>query len=76
MRIDLLPQTLNGMLSHVMQEAGSVISIASKVQMFGWTAIDPKTKIKYDNDKNLKEKLVELKIAMARLENEMKKRGM
>lgn len=76
MRTDLLPQGINGMLSHVMQEAASVISAASKVQMFGWTAIDPQTKIKYDNDKKLRGKLLELKIAMARLENEMKKRGM
>lgn len=76
MRPDLLPTTLAGMLSHAMQEAAEVIRAASKVQMFGWTAIDPKTKVKYDNDRDLRGELHELKIAIGRLENEMKKRGM
>lgn len=76
MRPDLLPTTLAGMLSHVMQEAAEVIQVGSKVQMFGWTAIDPKTKIKYDNDKDMRLGLQELKIVISRLENEMKKRGM
>lgn len=76
MRPDLLPTTLNGMLSHVMQEAAEVIRVGSKVQMFGWTAIDPLTKIKYDNDKDLRGSLHELKLTIGRLESEMKRRGM
>lgn len=76
MRPDLLPTTLAGMLSHVMQEAAETVMAGTKVQMFGWTAIDPKTKIKYDNDRDLRGEMHDLKMAIARLENEMKKRGM
>jgi hypothetical protein len=75
-RPDLLPTTLAGMLSHVMQEAGETVTAGSKIQMFGWTHIDPLTKIKYDNDKNLRRELMDLKLAISRLESEMKKRGM
>lgn len=76
MRPDLLPTSIAGMLSHVMQEAAEVIQVGSKIQMFGWTAIDQVTKIKYDNDKDLRRELMDLKMAISRLENEMKKRGM
>lgn len=76
MRPDLLPTTLAGMLSHVMQEAAEVIQVGSKIQMFNWTSIDPMTKIKYDNDKDMRRELMDLKLAISRLENEMKKRGM
>lgn len=76
MRPDLLPTTLTGMLSHTAQECAEVIQQITKIQMFGWNAVDPQTKIIYDNGKLLWGEINDLEIAVSRLKKEMKNRGL
>lgn len=67
MRRDLLPRTFAGALSKVMQECGEVIQDASKLQMFGRYATDPKTGIGYNNIKALLKECRDLEQAIIQL---------
>lgn len=60
MREDLMPTTLEGKLTHLIQECAEVIQAVTKQQLFGWIATDPKTDIRYDNRIKLLEELQDL----------------
>lgn len=49
MREDLLPTTFEGSLSKIIEESSEVLRVIAKIQMHGFEATDPKTKIKYNN---------------------------
>lgn len=49
MRPDLLPTTIEGKLSHVVEECGEVLQCIGKWQRFGAQDTDRMTGITYDN---------------------------
>lgn len=63
-RPDLLPTTFEGALSKIIEESGEVNICISKIQQHDKTAIDPKTKIKYDNVVDLFAELGDLEHAI------------
>lgn len=68
MRDDLLPTSFDGRIARLIEETAEVLKCIGKLQRFGKEAIDPKTNIKYDNLKDLKEELQDLKHAVAEVE--------
>jgi NTP pyrophosphatase (non-canonical NTP hydrolase) len=69
MREDLLPTTLEGMLSRLVEETGEVLQVIGKIQRFGLYATDPKTGIKYDNATDLRRELADLRHALWMVEH-------
>jgi hypothetical protein len=63
MRVDLLPTTLEGKISRVVEECGEVLQAIGKIQRFGYRPIDPKTGIQYDNWAELTNELGQLRHA-------------
>jgi len=68
MRSDLLPTSFDGRIARLIEEAAEVLKCIGKLQRFGKQAIDPTTNIKYDNEKDLKDELQDLKHAIQELE--------
>lgn len=69
MRQDLLPTTLDGKISKVLEECGEVIHAVGKYQRHGEVATDPKTQIKYYNLVDLYEELLDLRSSIEVLLN-------
>ena len=62
------PTTIEGKLTHVIQECAEVIQTATKLQMFGAPATDPNTGIVYDNLTDLRAEIADLRGALDRFE--------
>lgn len=60
MREDLLPTTLHGKVSKVIEESGEVLQTIGKYQRHGGRAVDPVTSIVYDNLADMKLELLDL----------------
>ena len=67
-REDLLPTTLEGKIAKVVEEAGEVLQAIGKSQRHGFFAIDPMTKIHYDNRADLIVEMTQLREATIALE--------
>lgn len=68
MRTDLLPTSYDAKVARVIEEAAEVLKCIGKMQRFGKQAQDPVTKIKYDNEADLREELTHLKHSIEQLE--------
>ena len=68
MREDLLPETFDKKLAHLVEECGEVLKAIGKIQRFGESATDPVTHIFYNNLLDLKLELQDLKHAIECLE--------
>ena len=68
----LLPKTPVGRLLHVMEESSEVIKAICKLSRFGPVAFDDDTKITYDNVSMLSDELEDLRMAITRVQNDIK----
>ncbi len=69
MREDLLPTSFEGRVARIIEESAEVLKCIGKLQRFGKQAQDPVTKIKYNNEDDLREELKHLKHAISSLED-------
>lgn len=67
MRKDLLPTTFDAKLAKIVEEAGEFLQAYGKYIRHGATPTDPLTGISYDNIKDMKAELEDLKSSIERL---------
>lgn len=72
MRPDLLPTTIEGKLSHLVEECGEVLQCIGKWQRFGARATDFQTGITYDNAENLLIELNQLRLAIVTVQEHLR----
>lgn len=71
MNLAQLPDGLEGKLTHVIEECAEVIQEACKVKRFGLAGFHPRDVEKVTNATRLGVELAQLKLAIARLEDEI-----
>lgn len=71
MREDLLPVTLEGKFDRVIEESCEVTIAICKLRQYGEKPTDPATGIKYNNIRDLKNELEDLKHAIHQVEHHM-----
>lgn len=67
MNLKKLPDTLDGRMDHVIEEASEVIKVMMKIRRFGWEETECDG-VKYDNKADLMSELRDLRTAISRLE--------
>lgn len=72
MHVDCLPTTQQGKLQRLVEECAEITKVIMKIERFGWTPTRALTQITYDNGADLKAELVDLKHAIAQVEEFLK----
>ncbi len=71
MREDLLPVTLEGKFDRLIEESCELIKAICKLRRFGERPIDGVTGIQYDNIKDVKDEMQDLKHAIQQVEEHL-----